>query len=269
MTVWFEGPTCWMYLDVLGLVTTGYGNLINTPLAATALPWHRSDGSMATRDEIIAEWAAVRNLKDKRNHRGVLWPDLGGGSFEGVTRLRLDAEGVARLVHSTIDRHETALRARYGPAWDDWPANAQMACHGLAWAVGSGYEFPKMDACLRARDFDGASFEVEMSKASNPGNHLEGRNEAHRILMLNAGRVQAYKLDPDAIDWERLIGVHDAETLPELPAAAETPLPLLITPLMGTVYPRPVPDAPTLHVDPGSYLRPEEWGKDDPDPDAA
>jgi hypothetical protein len=56
-----------------------------------------------------------------------------------------------------------------------------------------------------------------MTPAHNPGNHLEARNAANKMLMLNAARVQDFHLDPDLVGWDQLIGVTELPTVPELP----------------------------------------------------
>ena len=60
-----EGRAHSMYLDVKGLVTTGVGNLIDTPSEAAKLPWiHESSGAPASRDEIVAAWSALKARQD-------------------------------------------------------------------------------------------------------------------------------------------------------------------------------------------------------------
>lgn len=230
-----EGPTSWMYLDVLGYVTTGYGNKIGTPAAACALPWRRPDGSYASRDEILADWANVRSRIDMAKG--------GGGAFAKVARLRLDAQGVSDLVRGTMLRVDADMKRRYQD-WETWPACAQMACMSLAWACGDNYKFPNMDRALANRDFEEASREIEMTPEHNPGNDLHRRNAANEMLMLNAARVENYHLDPDMLNWTSLIGVAEAETLPELPAA---------------------PSSPTIFVEPVEHMYPLEKDPDDPD----
>lgn len=239
-----EGAVRFMYLDVLGLVTCGYGNLINTPASAAALPWRRKDGSYATRAEILADWALVRSRRDLAQ--------LGGGHFADVAQLRLDDQGVANLVHAKFLENEKALQKRYAD-YETWPACAQLAVHSLAWACGAAYHFPQMDVALAGRDFDTAAREIEMTPAHNPGNNLKKRNLANEILMRNAQRVESYHLDPDTLAWGYLLGVSDRDTSPELvnpasdPPPPLPPLPLINTPIMGqdsaatlpTCYPSP------------------------------
>ncbi len=241
-----EGAISWMYLDVLGYVTTGYGNLINTPAAATALPWRRHDGTYASRDDILAEWASVRSRLDMAPH--------GGGAFAKVTRLRLDPQGVTDLVRATMGRIDESLRRRYAD-FESWPACAQLACLSLAWACGSAYHFPQMDRALANRDFLEASREIEMTPEHNPGNHLEARNRCNEILMRNAQRVEAFHLDPSMLNWTSVIGISDRDTEPELVNPGSDPPPPLVqllTPITGqennavvpTCYPRPGGEPP-------------------------
>lgn len=222
-TTHFEGATTWLYLDVLGIPTTAFGNALFSAAASAALPWRRADGELATRDEIVAEYFAVQALKGQRNTRGVLWTQCGGGVFEGLTRLRLDADGVSQLVLSTLDRDDADLRARYSD-YEDWPGCAQLAVLSLSWACGDRYHFPLMDAALALRDFATAAREIEMTPEHNPGNHLEARNAANRMLMLNAARVQDYRLDPDLLEWTQLLSVSEAATLPEVPNPPSDPV---------------------------------------------
>ncbi len=224
-----EGACTWMYLDVLGYVTTGCGNMINTPQSAAALPWRRPDGSYATRDEVIADWALVRSRTDLERN--------GGGAYAHVAKLRLDAQGVSDLVRSTLERCDGDMKRRY-PDWETWPACAQMACLSLAWACGDHYDFPHMDRALANRDFAEAAREVEMTPAHNPGNNLAARNRANEILMRNAQRVEAFHLDPDLLAWADDLSVADAPTIPALDDPDSEPNTTASCP---TVYPSPLP----------------------------
>ena len=244
----FEGAVTWMYLDVRGFVTTGYGNLIDDTASVCALPWRHSDGTFANRDEVIAAWATVRGKRGQRDPHGVFWTDRGGGIFEQFTTLRLDAMGVDALVRGVMARNDEALKRRY-PEWESWPACAQLACMSLAWACGVHYDFPSMDRALANRDFAEASREIEMTHEHNPGNNLKRRNAANETLMANAQRVEAYHLDPGTIEWTTVIGVHDLDTVPALEAPDSEPT-------TAATY-------PTIH--PLRYDR----GPDDPPDDAA
>ena len=124
-----------------------------------------------------------------------------------------------------------------------------MALHSLAWACGAAFHFPRLASAVRVRDWDACSVHIQMRETTPEGvinAGLRPRNDRNRTLMLNAQRVDAYRLDPDTLDWTGLLAVHDVPTVPALPTELET----------GS--------GPVLRVDPGTYLRPE----DEP-PDAA
>lgn len=245
----FEGAVSWMYLDVKGLVTTGYGNLINDTASVCSLPWRHQGGALANRDEVIAAWATVRGKQGQRDQHGVLWTQHGGGVFAQFTTLRLDDAGVETLVRGVMGRNDAALARRY-PEWESWPACAQLACMSLAWACGVHYDYPAMDRALANRDFAEASREIEMTPEHNPGNNLKRRNAANETLMANAQRVEAYRLDLSLIEWTTVIGVHELDTVPALEIAPDS------EPTTASTY-------PTIHV--SRYDR----GPDDPPDEAA
>jgi GH24 family phage-related lysozyme (muramidase) len=176
----FEGVCSFMYLDVKGLVTTGIGNLIDTPDEALSLPWKNPDGTPATRMQIAAEWSYVKSRQDMKLH--------GGMAYAKVTRLRLHAAGIDLAVSRTLDRMDRQLAARF-PEYESWPADAQLATLSLAWACGAAFRFPKLEACLRAGDFEGASKECAINSVGNPG--VIPRNKKNRELYLSAAEDEA------------------------------------------------------------------------------
>lgn len=184
-TIQFEGYTRWMYLDVKGLLTTGVGNLIDSPAVAEALPWKRADGSLADKGEVCAEWASVKWRTDLARH--------GGGAFEKITKLRLSEGDVRALVAKKLNANEAALKKTFR-TFDTWPADAQLALHSWAWAVGPAAHWPKLHAALNRAvpDFLAAAEEISIH---DPWNPVEGRNSANVLLMWNAHWVQADKKD--------------------------------------------------------------------------
>ena len=204
-----ESALSYMYLDVLGLVTCGYGNLIDTPAAATALQWRKPDGTLATREEVLAAWSLVESKQSMAKQ--------GGGRFGVLTNIRLDKEAVQALFSSTVERNNVALCHRFSD-FEDWGADAQMALHSLCWACGNAFRFPKLEAALRAVDYATAEVEIEMSKGSNPGNDLRRRNAANQLMMRNACHVQAYHLDPGVLYWPVDLARIDQDDAPTAPA---------------------------------------------------
>ena len=87
-TAHFEGRCTWMYQDVLGLVTSGCGNLLDPAQYAVSLPWKKPDGSLASIDEIRQGWQDVKDAPNKRL----------AAFYQGVCDLRLSDDDVDALV---------------------------------------------------------------------------------------------------------------------------------------------------------------------------
>src|SRR5688572_8388886 len=184
----FSGPlegadVPFMYLDSLGLVTFGTGNLADPIELALDHPWEWPDGKRATRGEIASAWHIVKARQDMAK--------LGGMAFRKLTTLRLSKEALRAAFFRKLDQHEAILSKRF-PEWDLWPADAQLGVHSMAWAMGGHFtrKFPKFTAaCLRG-DFAGAATECAISPAR--GTVIE-RNRRNRVLFENAAEV--------ASDW--------------------------------------------------------------------
>jgi hypothetical protein len=135
-TAQFEGIVPEMYTDVLGLVTTGIGNLIDPVAAALYLPWtRRSDGGLASAAEVAAEWGAVKTGKLAWYPRRAPRP------------LFLTSAAVSALVARRLNANEVFLAKRW-PNWAQWPADAQLAAHSCAWAAGPAWHAPAFDTAV-------------------------------------------------------------------------------------------------------------------------
>ena len=247
----FEGGVPFPYVDIKNLVTVAYGNLIDPVSLAVDLPFRRPDGTPATKAEIITAWHAVKNAGASQWY----YPHQAK-----LTSLRLTAGGMAALALGKLASNNVELLRRI-PDFEELSACVQMAMHSWAWAVGAWGRFPALISAVNARDFEAAAVHIHIkewttdakgARILNKG--LIPRNVANKVLMRNAGRVQAFHLDPDAIEWLAELGVSDVSTQPAIDNPASEP----------TIYPA-APDQPTIHVDPSAYLRPEEWLDRDPD----
>lgn len=163
------------YLDVKGLVTIGVGNLVDPLAPALAVRMIAPDGNLATPEQITKEWAYV-----KRDERAKDWRFA-----TRLTALRLHPDELIRLVDRQLDVNDSHLAKRF-PQFRSWPADAQFAIHSLSWAAGPGFNFPKLDAALRAGDFLTASKEVDINE---PG--TAGRNADNRALLIAASTAPA------------------------------------------------------------------------------
>lgn len=223
-----EGGVSCLYADIRGIPTIAYGNAVFTPSEAAGLDLVRPDGTPASTAEKVALWNQISNDKTA--------PRAGWTYSAKLSPLRLTRAGMTALALAKYDTNDRILRARC-PDWDELPACARMALHSLAWACGANAHFPRLFTAVNARDFartemrmvdgvptevvvGGAALEIHMNERTPEGLHNAGlvlRNVANKLLMRNAARVQAYKLDPQLIEWRVLLGVDDAPTLPELP----------------------------------------------------
>lgn len=171
----FEGRLPFMYLDVLGFVTTGVGNLIDPLRAAIYLPWMRADGTPAGPAQISQAWRTVKAQQQ--------WKDMGGMAFASLTSIRLTEQAIDDLVHQKLMGIEANLKLRF-PSWDEFPADAQMGIISMAWAMGEGFHFPKFQAAAESMDWSTASEECKISETGNPG--VKPRNIANKALFLSA-----------------------------------------------------------------------------------
>lgn len=210
-----EGKVFHLYADQAGLLTTGMGYLCNDLPTVAALPWKRPDGTLASRDEVVAMYAAVRSHADADRLKG-------GGWFARYSTLRLDEADVDALTFRKLDSNEMILRRRFDD-YDNWPADAQLAIHSWAWGVGPSAGYPQMSAALRRGDFAEAAKNVTMTYNGAEIGTLVIRNARNRLLLTNAQRVRAFGLDPERLYWPTDVAtlVEAAETLPELPVAED------------------------------------------------
>jgi len=181
-----EWRVAYMYQDIKGLVTVGIGNLIDKPGDAAALPFeHRDSRAPATTDEIVDEWHKIKNA-----------PGLAHGGHkaaEKIASLELSERAIDDLVRNKFDAIEAVL-ARFYPDWSDWPADARLGAHSIAWAgAGFPYDWPAFNRAATAHDWATAARESHLAEKGNPG--LRERNKANQILFRNAAAVEANGLD--------------------------------------------------------------------------
>lgn len=191
-TVPLEGRCTWMYLDVLGYVTTAIGLLIDTVEEARRLTWLRPDGTCATRAEVESEWRYVKSRTDLAKK--------GGGHFKKVTQLRLSDAEVDRLTYAKLDQMWGELK-KWLPDLEDWNADAQLAILSMSWGLGPRFDlkrtktgalmWPKFVAAAKARDFVTCAAECKMQGEGT----IEKRNAMNKALFLAA----ATSTEPEAL----------------------------------------------------------------------
>lgn len=219
-TVSHEGYTPFMYADSLNLVTTGVGNLIDasarnsrdtSPSAmapAMKLPWklkgdgwtskNPTVGRLATPEEVIEEWSNVK-LDPMQGKNG-------GFAYANKTKLTLSMEDIQSLFDETREKMENALRSKYFPNYDEWPADAQVAIMSMSWAMGPenlGNQFVNLRNALNQNppNFAAAAKSAEIKNfgsLSSP-NTFNGRNYT---MFMNAADVQANGGDRDTLFFQ-------------------------------------------------------------------
>lgn len=186
----FEGRVGWMYCDVLGLVTTGRGNLIDPKPAAMGLPWRNRDGALAGQAQVSREWDTVKSLQAMRVR--------GGYAYADCTNLRLTPQAIDDLTCAKLDEMWSHLLGRF-PDAEAWPADAQLGLLSMAWAMGPAFHFPAFASAALAQDFATCADQCKMREEGNPG--LIPRNQANRTLFNNAARSH----DPETLFYPSVL----------------------------------------------------------------
>lgn len=211
-----EGCILWPYQDVLGLVTIGYGCLIEPEALAAAVPGWVGNPSPAG---IAAEWNKVNALPKA----------LHFNRYKDSCSLRLDQGGVDALLQSRMELFEGTLR-HYFPAWDSFPADAQLAIMAMAWACGAGFPktFTNFAAFVLKRDWASAGKCAKIREDGNPGVHP--RNLQVQLCLANAAAIDDGDQGTPALYWPN--PVRDAVAPDNNPA--NIPLHVVAAEALGT-----------------------------------
>ena len=184
----FEGHTTFMYLDVRGLVTCGFGNLID-PFISPTLDWRDKSGLPVPHQAVVDEWSRVKAMTDKA--------PLGGGVFRWYTNLRATEASIEALCDEQLSSNYTTLKTKWLPDLDSWPASAQLALMGWAWANGPNAfhngQWPHFLEACKAKDWEGCARECQNSTIGNPG--VGPRNVAQHNLFTYCLTLDETNLD--------------------------------------------------------------------------
>lgn len=192
-----EGFVPHMYIDALGYVTTGMGDLIDPVSQALALPWKHPDGSLVSQSEVVAAWNAVDSQRsDPKGQKQTSGPAVhGGGSQGNLTSIRITKDDVNHLVAAKLKSNEANI-VKNLPGFAQAPADAQLGVHSMSWAEGTGFTktWPQFDAAFNRGDYATAAAQSHMQ-----GVGIDMRNMANKLLFTNAAQVVASKRDPDLL----------------------------------------------------------------------
>jgi GH24 family phage-related lysozyme (muramidase) len=187
----YEGVVYCLYADILGLATTGVGNLVPDLFTSLQLPWKHADGTPATPEEIEEAWFSIqKNMEAAKK---------GAAYACTLTDLRLTEEDVEVLVAWRLEQMAEHLVKRF-PDFPDWPADAQLATLSMAWAMGPGFKFPKFEAAVKAYDFRAAAEESAINATGNPG--VVPRNAENKRLFLAAADRLDEGADPSRLSFD-------------------------------------------------------------------
>lgn len=219
-----------MYCDILNLVTTGIGNLIdhghqtppddlstaqrarlNNEVSARAmqpalnLPWKKKALGWTSKNPLAGELVSPAEVADawtlvKRQNEVV--PDFsqrGGGKYAGLSNLTLDMNGIRDLFNTTLTRFENTLREK-NANWDSWPADAQLAMLSMSWAMGPAFtdKFKAMKIALDRGDFASAGAQSYF-KGGGDLKDPTSRNAENAIMFKNAADVMKGGVDPNRL----------------------------------------------------------------------
>jgi hypothetical protein len=205
-----EGVVPWMYVDIRGLITTGMGILIeegftggtdvrNGGTASTdgklteqglRAGWRRADGSLASDEEIQAEFANMKAHAQEwaqSGHTGVQYTlhlDNGyvnenGPSVQALTAVKL--QGFADMLKSQI------------PMFDTFPADGQMGLLSHSWAMGAWLGgWPKMKGAANETPTNW----LAVSQEDVSPTYAPARQASNIRCYLNAQAVDQQGLDP-------------------------------------------------------------------------
>lgn len=214
-----EGRVPTMYCDVLGLITTGVGNLVNTLPQVEALHWLLADGSPAPLEVVRADW---HKLHDNAQY----YAKRAWHVYAGTMLCHLDDAGIDALVARQLAANEAILRKRF-PAWDSFPADAQLAIMSMAWAVGAGFyqKFTILSAFIDRQDWESCVTSCRIREEGNPG--VVPRNAKNRFCFHNAAIVRSENMPPDTLWWPSVAptlagaeAAHEAKANAEIQLAA-------------------------------------------------
>ncbi len=194
-----EGFVTWPYIDALGYVTTGMGNLIDPVASALSLSWQNADGSPASQAQIQAAWNAVDALRtaakgQKQSGVGA----QGGGKQANYTSIRLTKAGIQDLVSRQMKSNEAEMLkglANFPQA----PASAQLAGHSMSWAMGPGFAVPGSKSFFASfvKAFNAGDYKTAADNSHMQGVGIDMRNAANKLLLQNAAQAVVAKKDPD------------------------------------------------------------------------
>lgn len=123
-----EGCIPYMYLDTVGKVTVGVGNMLPNSDAAVALPFVDRDSGEAASEELIID--EFENLSKQE-----FGQSFGASAFSHFTSVGLTDDGINELLDSRIAEFETGLKGNFED-FDTYPDDAKIGIMDMAFNLG-------------------------------------------------------------------------------------------------------------------------------------
>lgn len=246
-----EGFTPFMYCDILNLVTTGVGNLIdagpnhnpggnsssavrarlNDVVSAAAmtpamkLPWRLKGPGWTSKNPVVGELVSPSEIADawtKVKLQNVAVPDFsqrGGFAYAGLTNLSLSMEDLKALFNRTLTSFDATLQSKY-PGYENWPADAQLALLSMSWAMGPNFNFPAFREAAIREDFRAAAQQSFFKGGGGTMENRAGRNAENVIMFTNAADVVKGGVDRDRLFFPGTVATTPGVLSPPKVAAA-------------------------------------------------
>lgn len=170
-----EGSIPHMYLDTVGKVTIGVGNMLRDAKAATALPFIVAEsGEAASKQAIVAEYNLVAAQE----------PGLVAHRYRKYTKLILEEDAINALLDKRLGQFRRTLQKDF-EGFDDFPENAQLGLIDMAFNLGNQgliAKFPSFTRAARKKDWKKCAMECRRKQIQKT------RNEEVKELFLSCLR---------------------------------------------------------------------------------
>ena len=160
-----EGSISHMYLDTVGKVTVGVGNMLPNVSAAKKLAFvNRTTKKKATDTEKETDFNTV-----KKQPKGRI-----ASSYRQHTKLDLPTIEIDKLLDKRINEFKRGLKLSF-PKFDSYPVTAQMAMLDMAFNLGVNglvTKFPSLKKAIESQDWTTAAKESNRPQVSKARNEL-------------------------------------------------------------------------------------------------
>lgn len=202
----FESYYPYIYLDVKGLPTTGYGFLLKDAAAALKFNWYyTSTGRPVPATQVIKNWERVADLKTTMTGRRA-------GDFAPFNTMEIRREDADQIMLSRIEENYRTFQSQRNKKnerpyrnFGDFPANAQLATLSMSWGAGvSGVVtgFPMYTEWVTQaiknnspKYWRNAAEECKLKEKGNPG--VVPRNLYNQALLNALADRSEIKVEPE------------------------------------------------------------------------